>query len=334
LAGSMRSGVDPVVEERHATADNLTLREAWTLYESHLEAKGRSERTGSGYWGSLQRYCLDWLDRPLVEITPQAAHKRHVHIGNKNGKYAANATMRALRAVWRRAQRQHRGLGEPPTVNVDFFRETPREAIIEDLPAWWQGVQAIENPIRRDLFVWLLFTGCRREESTTMRWEHVDLDAGTVHFPKTKTEAFTLPLSGYLTDLLKARRACEATRAVFGKDCPWVFPAHGKTGHISEPKLTRQETKLFATPWSPHTLRHTWITISENKIAMPASHSRLLVNHAVPRSRDAHSGYIHPDVEDLRRSQQAMTDYLLAAISPKPPAEVIQIRSRKRPRRS
>jgi hypothetical protein len=33
---------------------------------------------------------------------------------------------------------------------------------------------------------------------------------------------------------------------------------------------------------------------------------------------DAHSGYIHPDIDDLRASQQAMTDYLLAQIKPKP----------------
>ncbi len=28
--------------------------------------------------------------------------------------------------------------------------------------------------------------------------------------------------------------------------------------------------------------------------------------------------YIHPDLDDLRHSQQAMTDYLLAQIKPKP----------------
>ena len=33
---------------------------------------------------------------------------------------------------------------------------------------------------------------------------------------------------------------------------------------------------------------------------------------------DAHAGYIHPDLDDLRASQQLMTDYLLAQIEPKP----------------
>ena len=30
------------------------------------------------------------------------------------------------------------------------------------------------------------------------------------------------------------------------------------------------------------------------------------------------AGYIHPDLDDLRHSQQLMTDYLLAQIEPKP----------------
>jgi len=341
LGGEMRGGTDPVDEQRKATADNMTLREAWTLYENHLTAKERSQRTRDEYWKSFERYCSDWLDRPLVEITTHVAHARHIQIGTDNGKLVANATMRVLRAVWNRARRQHSELREPPTRNVDFFPEKPREAIIkiEDLPKWWQGVQQIENPIRRDLYIWFLFTGCRRGESETLRWEQVDFKARSVHFPKTKTTSFELPLSDFLVALLKARRDCTATRATYGEDCPWVFPAHGEIGHVTEPQLNQKERKLFPLPWlpsakkyaesawSPHTLRHTWITISENKIPMPSTHSRLLANHAVPKSRDAHLGYIHPDLEDLRRSQQMMSDFLTTAIKPKPVGNVVRLRA-------
>ena len=45
-----------------------------------------------------------------------------------------------------------------------------------------------------------------------------------------------------------------------------------------------------------------------------------LTNHKPRRSKngDAHAGYIHPDLDDLRESQQRMTDYLLEQIKPKP----------------
>jgi integrase len=320
LGGQMTGGrIDPVEEQRKVTAAGMTLRDAWKLYEGHLDAKERSPTTKAGYLLLLETHCADWLDRPLAEITREAADTRHKRIGLQRGRYAANGTMRALRAIWRRARRQHPGLDEPPTVNVDFFKEKPRTAIIENLPAWWAGVQAIDNPIRRDLYIWLLFTGCRSGESTSLRWDQIDLKAGRVHFPVTKTEPFDLPLSTFLVDLLKRRRACERTIAVFGKGCPWVFPAHSKTGHIEEQRPTEKDLKLFPKPWIAHTLRHTWITISESKGLMPSTHSRLLTNHTVPKSgRDAHAGYIHPEFYDLKKSQEAMSKYLVAATQPKP----------------
>jgi integrase len=177
-------------------------------------------------------------------------------------------------------------------------------------------VQKIENPIRRDYFLWLAFTGSRRRESAALRWENVDFKNCSVHFAKTKTVPFDLPLSNFLLELLKRRRDCMETEAVYGKDNPWLFPAIGKLGHIVEPKLTAKEEELFQQTWSPHVLRHTWISIAENKVTMPATHARLLVNHVVGKG-DAHVGYIHADLEDLRRSQEMMSDYLLTMMKPK-----------------
>lgn len=317
IIGVIRGGVDPNEKRRAAAADNMTLREAWNLYKEHLDAKERSPRTGDEYWKNLKRYCADWLDRPLVEITRDAARKRHLKIGKENGKSAANATMVALRAIWRRVRRQHPALDAPPTDNVDLYKTQNRKEVIpyDKLPDWWAGVQSIQNPVRRDLYIWLLFTGTRSEEARTLRWDQVDLKAGTVHFPVTKTGAFTLPLSDRLVELLEARRNCKTTAIIFGdekqqiKRDTFVFPAlRSKSGHIEEAKLNEDEVELFPCKWTPHVLRHTYITLAANKVGISDTHRRLLVNHAVPQSGDAHLGYNHPEIDDLRRSQQAVTD--------------------------
>jgi integrase len=328
LAGEMRGGTDPVAERRAGTAESMTLREAWKLYQGHLAAKERSPVTGAGYWLLLQTHCADWLDRPLVEITREVARKRHIKIGTERGKYAANSTMRTLRAIWRRVRKQYPKLAEAPTANVDFYKEKPRTKVVKDLAGWWRGVQAVDNPIRRDLFIFLLFTGCRSGEAKTLRWDQVDLKAGRVHFPITKTDAFDLPLSKFLVDLFKARRACKTTRAVFGPRCQWVFPAHGVSGHVEVVQPGAKERKEFTDIWTPHTLRHTWITISENKVTMPPMHSRLLANHVTNSLGDAHSGYIHADLDDLRASQEKMSEFLVAATRPKPKPKRKQKRAR------
>jgi hypothetical protein len=52
----------------------LTLAEAFKLYkETRTSTK---ERTLSDYEGALKRYFRDWLNKPLVEVTPQMILKR------------------------------------------------------------------------------------------------------------------------------------------------------------------------------------------------------------------------------------------------------------------
>jgi hypothetical protein len=109
------------------------------------------------------------------------------------------------------------------------------------------------------------------------------------------------------------------------------------SGHLEEEKLIRSEARLFAEKWSPHTLRHSWITAADQKAKLSDSHARALVDHRPKRakSNDAHAGYIHLDIDDLRQSQQRMTDYLLTQIAPKPgkdskrDGDVVQFRNSK-----
>ena len=266
-----------------------------------------------------QCHLADWLDQPLVAITRPVCRKLHTGIGENHGTYMANGVMRVLRLIWRRVRRQHPGMPEPPTMNVDFFAEHGRTAVITDWPSWWEGVQQIANPVRRDFYIWLAFSGCRAGESMSMQVANIDLENGMARYPVTKTKAFEMPLSDYMIALLHNRIADNAEE--FGANCRWIFPSvTSATGHLQEERLTAAEPKLFAEKWSPHTLRHSWITLADQRAKIPDSHARALVNHKPKRGKhgDAHQGYVHVHIDDLRISQQRMTDYLLALIEPKP----------------
>jgi integrase len=282
-----------------------------------MKKLGRSNKSKKDYQYKLDAHLSDWLDRPLIEITREACNTRHTEIGENNGTYMANGVMRVLRAIWRRAMREHSELPVSPTINVDFYPEKGRKAVIADWPAWWESIQKIESPARRDFYTWLAYTGCRAGETMTMAWENVDLDKGLVLFPVTKTEKLELPLSDFLIKFLRKRK--EHVTKEFGARCKWVFPSDSaKTGHV-DGKLTPKEAALFKEHWSPHTLRHSWITLADQKVKISDAHQRALTNHKPRRSKngDAHAGYIHPDIEDIRKSQQLMTDYMLQQIKPK-----------------
>ena len=307
--GLMRRGINPNEQKREAQSRSITLQEAVDLYLG--DPKKRATKTVKGFKDAMRLHMKDWLDKPLAEINRKMVNTRHRRIGKKTGIYAANATMRAFRAAYNRAVRQHEDLPPNPTINVDWFPEHRRKAAIpaETLADWRKDINALPNPIRRDYYLFVLFSGLRRQSASEIRWGHVDLDKGTLLIPNPKggeERAFILPLSDFLLEVLH-RRQVENEKLV--AESPWVFPAtKSKAGHISEPKLKPSQKAAMAVPFSVHGLRHTWMTAA-NAAKISPYDIKMLANHSLPKG-DVTARYIDSDVEALRASQQTVTDYL------------------------
>ena len=71
-------------------------------------------------------------------------------------------------------------------MNVDFYAEEGRTAVITDWAVWWDGIQQIVSPVRRDFYTWLAFSGCRAGETMSMAIADIDLDKGVVRYPVTR----------------------------------------------------------------------------------------------------------------------------------------------------
>ena len=315
LLGKMALGHDPVKERRAARDRGMTLQEAWDLYRTHCENLERAASTLAGYDKMLNTYLPTWLKKPLGEITRRMVSERHREIGER-APYAANGTMRVLRAVWRRARKQHPEMPETPTDNVSWYREHRRDSALHppQIARWYRAVMKIENPIRRDYLRGVLFTGLRRESAACLRWEHVDFDQRTLFVATAKGgRAFHLPLPDFLVEMLRARQVENATAY---EKSPWVFPAASATGHISEPKerLTDPDDaedapKALDVKWNVHALRNTFATVAEHEVGTSAYTLKRLLNH---RTQDVTAGYVNPSVEQLRPAMQAIAARLLA----------------------
>lgn len=319
ILAKMARGINPVEERRAARAQGITLNEAWELYKQTLKAKKSSPKTLTRYTQAVETYLTRWLDKPLASLSREDVRTRHQSIAKEvaAGKYAkgrartdthglnaANDTMRIFRAIWNRARRQHPELPECPTVNVDWFKlEKPRTALSpKSLRVWYKAVQAQENEVRRDLLLFALFTGLRRNDAQSLQWAQVDFKHRTLHVPKPKGgKPFDIPLSDFLVELLKARKA-ENEEPYPGS--PYAFPALSKTGYIVEPRI-----EVAGVDWTPHDLRRTFITVAES-LDISSYALKALVNHSQPNS-DVTGGYISIDVERLRAPMQRITDHLL-----------------------
>jgi integrase len=309
----MRQGVNPNERKRASQVRSLTLGDAADLYLA--DNKPRAPKTIKGFHEAMRLHLSDWQKRPLAEITREMVYERHRRVGAKSGKYAANATMRSFRVAYRRAMRQHADLPPCPTVNVDWFPEQRRDAAIpaEHLAPLYKDIQAMPNTTRRDYYLFVLFTGLRRNSAEVMAWEHTDVAKGVLQIPNPKggtVRAFVLPLSDYLVEILQRRRA-ENEQLFPGN--PWVFPsARSRSGHISEPKLNPNQKVAMTVPFSIHGLRHTWMTAA-NAAGLSQYDIKMLANHSLPKG-DVTAGYIGAHTESLRASQQRVTDYLRSLI--------------------
>ena len=176
-----------------------------------MRKRGRSEITISGYESHIPRHLGNWLMTPLRHITRTMVRRRHDEITKKAGPYGANGVIRAFRAVWNGARHGDEHLGECPTAVLDWNEERRREAALlpEELAEWHARVQQIRNPVIRDYYLFLLFTGLRRRSAPDMRWVDVDFLSRTLLIPKPKGDmkrASTLPISSYFVGLLERRR--------------------------------------------------------------------------------------------------------------------------------
>jgi integrase len=297
----MRSGIDPKAIAR----TSITLKQA---AEAYLAARPNlAENSIRDYRRVFDVYLKDWGGDRLSEITRDMVERRHLELGKQTGQATANLTMRSLRAVFNWAIDRYPDVtANPVRLHRQWFKVLRRERHVsaDQLPVFYNAVLKLENKVQRDYLLLLLFTGLRSKEAASLTWQDVDFTAKVIRFPALRTKAkrkLDLPMSDVVFRMLKERRAIG--------DAHYVFPAHGKTGHIASPKhpfeLVAEACDIRV---SPHDLRRTFA-----KAAITAGiHTMVLkglLNHAVGES-DVTAGYVILSENDLREPMQRTVNVL------------------------
>ncbi|MDE0211932.1 MAG: tyrosine-type recombinase/integrase, partial [Boseongicola sp.] len=227
-----------------------------------------------------------------------------------------NQAMSMLRSVYRRPCVDHEGLRNPVDLWLAAggrFNAKRRRRIsgpAEVLPRWRAGIEAVVvNPALRDIFLIGLYTGMRRGEVVSLRWERVDLERRVLRVDATKTGVpLELPVTRQLAAIFdRLRLDCD------GRAAPsegWVFPSpkKAKSGHVADiARFYEGIGKAAGTPFWFHGLRNAFITVAERELMLPRSLTKRLVNHARPS--DVTEGYAADwTVDQLREPAQRAAD--------------------------
>lgn len=196
-----------------------------TLEAYYKEFRGR-QLVGHVGDGTLAGY--DWLATlfgdikgvKLSSLKPSHVETLHSEIGarlskmGKPMKRTANRVVMLIGRLWRLAQADGLVLGRSPAANVRRFPERPRDRVLtaEEIKRLFDAINAEVDPVVRDAFHLLIFTGARRGNVLAMRWSEIsDLDGGapTWKIPRTKAKgqrkAIEIPLPPQVVKILQDR---------------------------------------------------------------------------------------------------------------------------------
>ena len=197
----MTTGHDPKLEEANQKVATITLAEVLEHYLSSRTLRPNSIRN---FTHVLGRCVRDWLPKPIVSITKEMVVTRHRELTRMtkqgtSGKAQANIAMERLGILINFALNTYEIDGQPILQNnpvkrlsqIRAWHRLPRrQNVIPDhkLSQWYQNVKSLRQTNVRDYLLLLLFTGLRRNEAATLRWDDIDLETRVLTVPARNSE--------------------------------------------------------------------------------------------------------------------------------------------------
>ena len=205
IIARIKSWDDPAPPARTGVTAAVTVAELAERYlEEHVAVRCKPG-TQVLYRAAVRQYIV-----PALGETPVSAVRREqvaaLHHSLRETPYAANRAVHLLARILDAAEEEGlRPRGTNPCRSIEKFRERPHERFLseEELRRLGRVLEAVSgggggggaSPAAVAAIRLLVLTGCRRSEILGLRWEHVDLAAGELRLPDSKTGARLVPLS-------------------------------------------------------------------------------------------------------------------------------------------
>jgi len=183
-------------------------------------------------------------------------------------------------------------LGKPKVKNDTLQKE--------QLPAWFDAVKQIPNPVIGAYLQTLLLTGARREELATLLWVDVDFKWSSLTIKDKVEGQRTVPLTPYVSFLLSS----------LPRRSEWVFSSPtSATGYLSEPSIAhRKACAIAGLDMTLHGLRRSFASLCE-WVEMPGGIAAQIQGHKPQGVRE--QNYIRRPLDLLRKWHIKIEEWIL-----------------------
>jgi integrase len=268
-------------EPIRAKPGEATLATMLPLYQQKLDDDAASEATKHWYRQSIGRLSDDIRHMPLRELAASpilladeiARIRKRLTASPRKGLSAGTSTARAVKALFRFAQRRDPTLLGDPTSAVkksDPKRDDLPVLGETDLVRWWDAVVKIPNEVKKWALLFTVLSGLRRSTVVAIELNDIDLKRRCVRIRKPKGgSAFDLILSRALIRVLW--RARQASRQLYRDNAErYVFA--GPKGHMRGDALNRESVE------ANHALRRSFSTLAR-LAGVPKEMVKVLLHH-------------------------------------------------------
>ena len=258
-----------VARGENPTADKRTERQATTVADladrfekEHIVVCLRPS-SAAMYRCFLRLFILPAFgDRKVIDVTRTDIARLHHELRDKP--YEANRTLAVISKMFNLAELWGlRPDGSNPCRHVNKYPEEQRERYlsVDELMRLGKVLdqcerERLEGQSAIDAIRLLIFTGCRRSEILTLKWDYVDLKGGALHLPDSKTGKRTVHIGEPALRVLKGieKRA----------DNPWVIVGRRHGSHLVNLRLPWQRIRARAglDDVRIHDLRHTFASFA------------------------------------------------------------------------
>lgn len=305
--------------------ETITVKDLYRQYKTSRKTP-LAPSTQYQYESWMKNHFKDWEDVAANAITASMVLERLTSMETSNGKVQAANAIKLLRGLYRFGMALHPGVITFNPVEAvrevrgrEWTQRTRRQTYIapDDFPIWFKAVNKYTNPKGRDYILMLLYTGLRRNEAATMKWDDLDFRKKTYTFSPEKKRGgepednrVTMPMPEQLHRLLLKRRAA-------GWENEYIFPGKHPSPHISNPDNWKRDIiKASGVQFCFHDLRRTFITIAES-LDIPHYALKAMLNHSM--GNDVTGGYICMSVDRLRGPVQQVADRITELATAKKP---------------
>jgi integrase len=254
--------VDPA-DERSQKRSDLTFAEfARDYYLPHATMHKKTWQ--EDVWKLDSRVLPSMGDLRLSSITVRDVTALHAHVKEKTTATTANHYLTLVRRMLNLAVKW--GLLEKnPASCLEKFKEPPhRERYLtkDELPRFLKALDQMEDRLSTAAIRLLLFTGCRKGEVLSLRWEQVE--ERRIYLPMTKNgQSRSVLLNAKAKEVLESLRS---QRKEGAPETDFVFPSRNGAakGHIHDLRkpFDRVCEAAGIDGLRVHDLRHSFATIA------------------------------------------------------------------------